>query len=54
MYAVTSPCNNFAITIINKIVDISTSFVSNLSRFKDILDMGYRVSYFSINKEDTH
>ena len=53
MYAVTSPSNNFAITWINKIVDILTLFVSNFSRFKDILDLEYRVLYFSI-MEKTH
>jgi len=32
-------------------VDISTSVVSNYSRFKDILDLEYRVLYFM---EKTH
>ena len=60
MYAVTSPSNiNFAITmyyviyIINTIVDILTSFVSNFSQFKDSLDLEYKILYFSI-MEKTH
>ena len=58
MYAVTSPSNiNFAITmyyviyIINTIVDIVTSFVSNFSRFKDSLDLENKIQYHG---EDTH
>ena len=39
--------------IINKIADILTSFVSNFSQFKDILDLEYTVLYFSI-MEKTH
>ena len=39
--------------IINKIADILTSFMSNFSQFKDILDLEYRVLYFSI-MEKTH